>query len=295
VNRAALAVILSMSGAALCAAAYFATDGRIRARAIRLAALQRTQDQLIRAELPWLPPAVWLGGRFLVGLAAGAAVFVLFRIHILGIAALLVTQYLSRLWLVNRQRSTRLSLRSGLVETGRYAVALLDTGASLTQMLTAIARTGPQVVRPVFRGLIEETESAATSLTDQVEKMRISLAEPVFDDFARAILLHRNRGARLAPALRAITDEWHQEMQLEREAKAHRAQVETSVLLLAVLPWVWLSLLQLLNPSLLQPFRSLVGQSLIAAALLWMLLGHKVLTGLADPGRVSIQLPGVKS
>ena len=294
-TRGGFAVVLSLGGAALCAAAYFASDDRIRARAMRLLAIHRAQEQLTRADLPWLPPAAWLGGRLLAGLAAGAVVFALFGIHILGVATVLATQYLSHLWLVHRQRRAELALRSGFVETGRYAVALLDTGASLTQTLTAIARTGPQVVRPIFRALIEQTESPGTSLTQQVETMRIRLAEPIFDDFARAIVLHRDRGARLAPALRAITEEWHQEMQMEREAKAQRAQIETSVLLLAVLPWVWLTLLQLLNPSLLQPLRSLVGQSLIGAALLWMLLGHKVLIGLAEPGRVSIQLPNVRS
>ena len=293
-TRVGLALVLSLSGAALCAAAYLAMDSRIRAGAIRLLALQRVQDQLIRAQLPWLPPAVWLGGRFLVGLVAGAAVFGLFGIHILGVATFLVVQYFSRLWLAHRQRQAELSLRRGLVETGRYAVAVLDQGASLTQMLTAIARTGPPLVRPIFHALVEQTESPGASLTDQVETMRIRLAEPVFDDFARAFVLHRNRGARLAPALRAITEEWHQELQLEREAKALRAQVETSVLLLAMLPWVWLSVLQLLSPNLLQPLRSLVGQGLLAAVLLWMLLGHKVLTGLAEPGRSSIQLPSVK-
>ena len=87
------------------------------------------------------------------------------------------------------------------------------------------------------------------------------------------------------PALEAIVGDWEESLRLQRDAKAMRAGVEASVLLLTFLPLVFLFLLQLLAPALLQPFRETPGQILLALAIAWMVVGYRVLQRMSEPPR----------
>jgi len=80
---------------------------------------------------------------------------------------------------------------------------------------------------------------------------------------------------------------------LQREAKALRAGVEASVLILTILPFVFLVTLESLAPALLEPFRSPLGELLFGGAVAWMVVGYRVLHQMAAPPaeeRVSLRL-----
>src|SRR5262249_61407097 len=110
-------------------------------------------------------------------------------------------------------------------------------------------------------------------------------AEPRYDALAPALIDHARRGAKLVPALAAIVHEWAESVRLEWDAKVLRAGVEASVLVLTTLPIVFLVALQLLAPELLEPFHSAPGQALLGVAVLWMVLGYRVLQRMSEPPR----------
>jgi Flp pilus assembly protein TadB len=123
----------------------------------------------------------------------------------------------------------------------------------------------------------------AVSLADAIEQVRRQRSDPMFDDIALALALHERRGSRLVPALETLATDWDQTLALQREAKALRAGVEASVLILTVLPFVFLILLQSLAPALLLPLHSPLGEGLFGTAIAWMILGYRILQQMSAP------------
>ena len=160
-------------------------------------------------------------------------------------------------------------------------------GGNASDMLRALAQSGPLLARPIFAELAEGpgNEESEFSLPDHVAGLRDRLAEPLFDDLTLALILHWRRGAKLVPALEAIVQEWAESVRLQRDAKVLRAGVEASVLILTTLPIVFLVALQLLAPQLLEPFHSAPGQALLGIAVFWMVLGYRVLQRMSEPPR----------
>src|SRR5260370_888682 len=123
-------------------------------------------------------------------------------------------------------------------------------------------RGGPFVVPPLFKEIVLAGGSgpAGETFVRALEKIRDRVADPLFDDVVLALTLHWRRGGKLVPALEAVVNDWSETLRLQREAKALRSGVEASVVLLALLPFVFLVTLQLLAPTLLAPFRAPVGE-----------------------------------
>jgi Flp pilus assembly protein TadB len=152
-------------------------------------------------------------------------------------------------------------------------------------MLRSLAQSGPGAVQPLFRELVAEAESPEANLVRATERMRIQVADPLFDDLALALTLHWKRGGKLVPALTAICEDWGQSLRLAREAKALRAGIEASALLLTLLPFVFVLLIHFLAPTLLAPLATLLGQIVLAAVVAWMAIGYRVLQQIAQaPG-----------
>jgi Flp pilus assembly protein TadB len=85
--------------------------------------------------------------------------------------------------------------------------------------------------------------------------------------------------------LGAVAEEWNQTLRLEREAKALRAGIEASALLLTLLPFVFVLLIHFLSPSLLTPLATPGGQIVLAAVVGWMAIGYRVLQQMSEaPG-----------
>ena len=183
------------------------------------------------------------------------------------------------------------------MEAVSYGAAIMARGGNASDMLRALAQSGPPLARSIFAELADgpKDDQAEFSLPNRVASLRDRLAEPLFDDVALALILHWRRGAKLVPALDAIVQEWAESIRLQRDARVMRAAVEASVLILTVLPLVFLTFVQVLAPQLLQPFRSAPGQALLGLAVLWMVLGYRVMQRMSEPPREErLRLRGVE-
>ncbi len=153
-------------------------------------------------------------------------------------------------------------------------------------MLEALRDSGPIDAQPIFRDLLADANSDQSSLlVGAVQRMRQRLADPLFDDLALALTLHWRRGGKLVPALEALAEDWAATLRLHQEAKALRAGVEASVLLLTLLPFVFLFLMHLMAPALLAPLSQPVGEVVFSIAVAWMVIGFRILQRMAEPPR----------
>ena len=240
---------------------------------------------LAQAGLESVPVPAWMSAR--IGLAAGAAAiaWVWFRLPVLGVIAFLVVYYLMGTGLEFRRRSFESRRQEALLEAVRHGIAVMSRAGNATSMLEALADGGPFEVRPLFREVVVAAGSgpAGEPFVRELERIRERFADPLFDDVVLALTLHWRQGGKLVPALEAVVNDWSETLRLQREAKALRSGVEASVVLLALLPFVFLITVQLLAPTLLAPFRSPVGEVVFGLAIGWMALGYGILQAMSRP------------
>src|ERR1700682_4211284 len=270
---------------------------KVRRRLIGVVGVETARIALVQADLDWLAVRWWLGGRLGLSSAAGVLTFGLFHLWVLAGLSILACYYLAGLALEFRRRRVQLARQRALLDAIRYGAAVMSRAGNLLQMLTALADHGPWQVRRLFRQIIDRVQGSRgdSTLTDALHEVQRQFADPMIDDVALALVLHERQGSRLVPALEILASDWEQALALQREAKALRAGVEASVLILTILPFVFLVILELLAPDLLAPFRSPVGEVVFAGAVVWMALGYRVLQRMAAPpqeDRVALAMEG---
>ena len=244
---------------------------------------------LAQAGLESVPVPAWMSAR--IGLAVGAAAiaWAWFRLPVLGVIAFLIIYYLLGTGLEFRRRRFESRRQEALLDAVRHGIAVMSRAGNATSMLEALADGGPFEVRPLFREIVVAAGSgpAGEPFVRQLERIRERFADPLFDDAVLALTLHWRQGGKLVPALEAVVSDWSETLRLQREAKALRSGVEASVVLLALLPFVFLITVQLLAPTLLAPFRSPVGEVVFGLTIGWMALGYGILQAMSRPPRES--------
>ena len=244
---------------------------------------------LAQAGLEAVPVPVWMSARIGLAAAAAAIAWAWFRLPVLGAIAFLVVYYLMGTGLEFRRRRFESRRQEALLEAVRHGIAVMSRAGNATAMLEAIADGGPFEVRPLFREIVAAAGSgrAGEPFLRELERIRERFADPLFDDVVLALTLHWRQGGKLVPALEAVVSDWSETLRLQREAKALRSGIEASVVLLALLPFVFLTTVQLLAPTLLAPFRSPAGEVVFALAIGWMALGYGILQAMSRPPRES--------
>jgi tight adherence protein B len=294
------AAAVGLAGAVICALWLVEPDwgglrARLAQRAARVLAVERVREDLAQAGMSWLPAEAWIGLRVAASLVMALIAYLAFGVLVLGLVGCLATYHLLGLGLERRRRRRQLERQQALLEAIQYGAAVMARGGNASDMLKALAQSGPRLARPIFAGLADGPGETRFVLPARVAALRDRLAEPLFDDLALALILHWRRGAKLVPALEAIVQEWQESVHLQRDAKVMRAGVEASVLILTILPIVFLVALQLLAPQLLQSFRSAAGQALLGLAVLWMVLGYRVMQRMSEaPREERLRLKGTE-
>lgn len=287
--RLELIAALALAGAAACWVALAAPEVPAARRAVggalaRALKLERVQVDLAQAELRWISPKGWLALRWGLSALAGLAGYLLFGLLVVGLVTALAAYHLLGLALESRRRRVEARRQRALLDALRFGVSVMATAGGALQMLRSLSESGPGEARPIFRELLADAGSDRVKLMlGAVERMRARLADPLFDDIALVLSLHWQRGGKLVPALEALAADWNEALRLQREAKALRAGMETSVLFLTVLPFVFLLSFHLLAPAMLNPLGKPVGEIVFALAVSWMVVGYRALQRLSEP------------
>ena len=262
---------------------------RVRQRVDRLIRPESVRVSLAQAGLTSIPVPAWISARIGLAIAAGGVAWAWFRLPVLGLIAFLVVYHLVGTGLEFRRRGFEARRQEALLDAARHGIAVMSRSGNATSMLEAVAEGGPYEVRHLFKEIVLAAGSgpAGETFVRELETIRERVADPLFDDLVLALTLHWRQGGKLVPALEAVVTDWSETLRLQREAKALRSGVEASVVLLALLPFVFLVTLQLLAPALLTPFRSPAGEVIFGLAIGWMALGYGILQRMSLPPRES--------
>ncbi|MGI0131244.1 MAG: type II secretion system F family protein [Thermoplasmata archaeon] len=262
---------------------------RIQHRFERLIRSESVRVALAQAGLTSIPVPAWILARTGLAVAAAALAWAWFRLPVLGLIAFLVVYHLIGTALEFRRRGFEARHQEALLEAVRHGIAVMSRAGNATSMLEALADGGPFEVRPLFKEIVLACGSgpAGETFVRELERIRERVADPLFDDVVLALTLHWRQGGKLVPALEAVVSDWSETLRLQREAKALRSGIEASVVLLALLPFVFLVTLQLLAPTLLVPFQSPTGEVVFGLAIGWMALGYGILQRMSQPPRES--------
>ncbi|HEY8922517.1 MAG TPA: type II secretion system F family protein, partial [Candidatus Limnocylindria bacterium] len=257
-NLRTLLIVAGLTIAFACLAAMAADDlsaasRRVRRRVGRLVRPESVRVALAQAGLTSIPVPAWILSRTGLAVAAAAIAWAWFGLPVLGLIAFLVVYHLIGTALEFRRRGFEARHQEALLEAVRHGIAVMSRAGNATSMLEALADGGPFEVRPLFKEivLVGGSGPAGETFVRELERIRDRVADPLFDDVVLALTLHWRQGGKLVPALEAVVNDWSETLRLQREAKALRSGVEASVVLLALLPFVFLVTLQLLAPTLL--------------------------------------------
>jgi tight adherence protein B len=286
-----IVTFVALAGAAVCWAVLVAPEvptasSWLRRSIRRVLRVDQVAIDLAQADLRWISPAWWIVARWSLAAVAGLIAYLVFGLVVLGLVAALATYHVVGLALEARRRQAEARRQRALLDAMRFGVSVMSRAGGALQMLQALSQSGPIEAQPVFRELLADAGSdKAHLLLDAVQRMRAKLADPLFDDISIVLVLHWKQGGKLVPALEALVTDWNETLRLQRDAKALRAGVEASVLLLTVLPFVFLLLMHFMAPALLVPLGKPLGEIVFALAVAWMVLGYRVMQRMSEAPR----------
>ncbi len=210
----------------------------------------------------------------LAGLAAGAATaaatgwvlaVALFPLALAGLPALLTPD-----------PPTEIARLEAMEEWTRSLAGVLTAGAGLEQALIVTLRSAPAPIEPEVSTLVSRlharwpTEEALRAFADDLDDATGDLIA------AKLVLATRRRGPGLASVLESLAESVAADVRARRTVEADRDKPRATVRWITVITVVALTLLAL-NTSYIEPYRSPLGQLLLAvllgidvACLIWM-------------------------
>ena len=253
----------------------------------RLPWVERQQESLAQAELGALPVQRWIAGRLGLSLLAGGVAWLYFGVAILAPLAAVMTNHVAGLLLERRRRRLESVRQQALLDAVRYGAAVMSKAGNALQVVRSLAETGPVASRTIFRAVLARAEQSNDPLPLALEEERRRVADPLFDDFALAVTINARHGGKLVPALEELVDDWEGRLRMRQEAKALRAYQEGAARILALAPFAFLGVVQLISPELLKPLRSVAGELLLAATVASMVYGYRLMQRFSAPRRIA--------
>lgn len=174
---------------------------------------------------------------------------------------------------VQRHDHRRAAVQSSLVEAIAQLRDGIRTGLSVQEALVALARSGPEALRPEFTRLVREIR--LSGLERALSAMRERLADPVFDVVAATLVLNDRLGGRnVSQVLDRLAQATRAEQRVQQELRAYQARNVLSARVVAAVPLVVLTMIRQVNPAYLAVFDGWSGQLLLAGSLLSVAIGY---------------------
>jgi Flp pilus assembly protein TadB len=237
---------------------------------------------------PGLLPALLAGA--VAGLLAGVGTWLLTGWPVLTLAAIAGGFLLPRAWFSRGDGRVQAARSEAVAELAASLRDAVRGGLGVTEALGGLAAWGPPALRREFSELA--AEASVLGLPEALGNFARRLGDPLADLLATTLALnHRLGGRNLAEVLDDLSEAIRAEAQTLREMRARQAQQRLSAKLVAAGPFAILLLLRQTNPDYLTPFRSIIGQGVLALAVLLVVAGYAVMVALARPPAGTRLLP----
>ena len=218
-------------------------------------------------------------------LAAGAGAQLLFSWPVVTLAASGAGLLLPAWYYRQRALRRRAEVEEAIGEAVEMLRDAVRIGLGVEEALRALARTGPEPLRPALRGL--ERDLRLSGFEEALDRARERLGEPLFDTLAVALqTAYRIGGRNLAAVLDGISHSVRGTVQVRREVRAQQAQNVLSARVIAALPVVLVLVIRASTPGYLAAFSQPAGQAVLACCLLSVAVGYTVMLRQASlPGQ----------
>jgi Flp pilus assembly protein TadB len=224
------------------------------------------------------------------GLLAGVGVWLLTGWPVLTLAAVVGGFLLPRAWVARGDLRAQAARSEAIAELAAGLRDAVRGGLGVTDALGGLATWGPPALRREVSELA--AEAAVLGLPDALGNFARRLGDPLADLLATTLALnHRLGGRNLAEVLDDLAAAIRAEAQTLREMRARQAQQRLSARLVAAAPFAVLLLLRQANPDYLAPFGTVIGQGVLALAVLLVAVGYAAMVALARPPAGARLLP----
>ncbi|MHB1131020.1 MAG: type II secretion system F family protein [Chloroflexota bacterium] len=235
--------------------------------------LRRVEEFLTRAGLPEVSPRDFLLFSLGTGLFSGLVAQAFLAWGIASLFACGLGLAAPFLYYVRRHDRRRAATGRALVEAMAQLRDSIATGFSVQEGLVALARNGPEALRPEFATLAREMR--LLGFAPALGAMRERLADPVFDVVAASLLLNDRLGGRtVRPVLDRLAHATRAQLRVQEELRAFQARNVLSARIVAAVPLVLLVVVRNLNPRYLALFDDWAGQLLLLGCLGSIALGY---------------------
>ena len=179
-------------------------------------------------------------------------------------------------WLRAR-RSKLLRTRRGLwPDVCDLLIASVRAGMSLPDAVASLADSAPAELRPAFAGFARDM-SASGHFDSSIQRLKISLADPVADRIVETLRMARQvGGTELTPVLRALAGSVRADAALRAEVESRQSWIRGAAVLGVIAPWVILALLAM-RPEGARAYGSPGGIALILVGAAVSLVAYRLM------------------
>jgi tight adherence protein B len=184
------------------------------------------------------------------------------------------------LYFVQRYDRRRGVLQVALADSISQLRDSIRSGLSVQQALIGLARSGPAELRPEFAVLVREAR--LVGFEPALRGMRDSLADPVFDVVAAALVLNDQVGGRnVSQVLDRLAYATRAQLRIQEELRAYQSRNVLSARIVAAVPLIVLVAIRLVSPDYLALFDGWLGQLVLGGCVLSVAAGYAGMRWLA--------------
>jgi tight adherence protein B len=231
------------------------------------------EEFLIRAGLRDVTPRDFLLFSLAAALVIGALAQLLLGWALVSLLAAGSGAAAPFVYYTHRHDRRRAALQGALAEGIAQLRDAIRTGLAVQEALAALARTGPEVLRPDLAPLTREMR--LLGFAPAVHNLRERLADPLFDIVAATLLLNDRLGGRnVGQVLDRLAQATRAQVRVQEELRAYQARTVLSARIIAAVPLVVLLGIRQINPGYLALFDDVLGQLLLAGCLVSVAVGY---------------------
>jgi tight adherence protein B len=256
-------------------AIYLLYDGLTRPRAGGFAARRwrAVEEFLLRAGLQAATPRDFVLFSLGAGVVAGVFAQLLLGWSVMSLLAAGLGLVAPFAYYVQRHDRRRAELQAALAEAIGQMRDAIRTGLSVQETLGALARSGPEPLRPEFARLVREMR--LVGFEPALTAMRERLADPVFDVVAASLVLNDRLGGRnVSQVLDRLAHATRAQLRIQQELRAYQARNVLSARIVAAVPLVVLVVIRRINPDYLTIFNDAWGQLALAGCVVSVAVGY---------------------
>jgi tight adherence protein B len=184
------------------------------------------------------------------------------------------------LYFVQRYDRRRGAVQTALADSISQLRDSIRSGLSVQQALIGLARSGPDELRPEFAVLVREAR--LVGFEPALRGMRDSLADPVFDVVAAALVLNDQVGGRnVSQVLDRLAHATRAQLRIQEELRAYQSRNVLSARIVAAVPLVVLVAIRSVSPEYLALFDGWLGQLVLGGCVLSIAAGYAGMRWLA--------------